>query len=229
MYRVFVQLVVPVLCAPAALGQPDRQQTDLLEALLRTTAQGDVKHESEFFRSLSELARRQELQPSDYLNYDSGKAQSGRSTAILTEGRAVAVAAEGKQYVVAILGTRVVAIPGVMAQQLVLLDGRGKVLDRLACGINSRYGILFTEVSDKPATDGAQLAVRFKPNFPHLSTWHNWHTVTYDGKPYSFYVEQKDDPVNWMEKGLVRGKFQQGKFQVVFPELKQPDGEKQDK
>ena len=127
---------------------------------------------------------------------------------------------------VAILGHVSGGIPGSAVEQLVLLDESGKLLDRLACGINNRYGELFTEVADKPAPNGARLVVRFKPRAPKFSTWHNWHTITYGGKPYTFWEEERNDPVNWMERGLVRAKIRQDKFQVLFPELKQPDGEK---
>jgi hypothetical protein len=231
MSRAVALFVAALLCIQAASGQPPTgqpdQQRDLAETLLKTSAKDDGMDESAFFRTLAELARRQGQRPSDYTHYDSGEhTRSGRARGGLMEGRAVSVTSEQKQYVVAVLGIGRLSVPGVTAQQVILLDEGGRILDRLACGINTRYGDLATEILDRPATDGAQLVVRFKPLFPDQSTWHNWHTITYGGKPYTFYTEEKNEPVNWLERGLVRAAIKRDKLQVLFPELKQPDGEK---
>ena len=98
----------------------------------------------------------------------------------------------------------------------------------MSCGINTRYGSLLTGYPKRDEDDGAKVVIRFTPN-TDKSIWHNWHTITHEGKPYTFRAEEKDEPIDWVNRGLVRVAIRDGKFRVLFPELKKPDAKAVDK
>jgi hypothetical protein len=149
----------------------------------------------------------------------SEKAESGRARAILTKGRAIALVSGEVEYVVVILGTNSISVPGTEAQKILLLDGAGKVNDRLSCGINSRYGSLVTEF---PQDDKAQFVIRFVS--ATQSGWHNWHTINYEGQSYTFWTKERAEQVDWVRRGLVRLAVRDGKLSVIFPELTRREG-----
>jgi hypothetical protein len=185
-----------------------------------------IEQGSPFFRALEDLARQQGMDPREYIVYDTGEpARAGRASAILNQGRAVEIPTDRGRFVVAILGTLCVSIPGVMAHQVVLIDQQGQILDEVGCGINSRYGALATDVKNPPEGDGAQLVIRFVSNYGPRSTWHNWHTLTYQGQAYTFREDEHDEPSVWDTNGLCRIGVRKGKFVVLFPRLEKADGE----
>ncbi len=194
---------------------PEARLDPLLASLVKQTADGDRKHESEFFKTFAQLARRSGLTPTDLARYESG----GGARSGLSKGHAVVLRTRSGPYVVALLGTNSASVPGLTAQKLLLFDASGAVLDQLACGINTRYGDLATEAPAKAQADGADLVIRFVPQNPQ-SPWHNWHTVTYDGKPYTF---RATDPTDWAKQGLVRVAVRKGKFGVLAPTLDRAD------
>ncbi len=146
------------------------------------------------------------------------------------EARAVLVGTGKSQYVVVLLKSSTFTIPGDEMEAAILLDRRGKLLDQLACEINSRLtemgsGRFHTVVPSKPETDGAQLVIRLdgvsvRGNFDHH--------IDHGGKDGRFYwgCDQlpQDQPTKWDTKGLCRIAIQNGKFAVLFPGAK--DGEK---
>ncbi len=69
--------------------------------------------------------------------------------------------------------------------------------------------------------DSARLVIRFIPNYK--SNWHNWHRITHADKSYTFWAAEKNEPVDWVNLGLVRTAIRGGKFHVLFPELTKPD------
>lgn len=195
-----------------------------LKTLLRTTAVSDSRHESEFFRALVKLGTRHGVSAADLTSYDSGESETGgRSRCGLTSGRAVIVRGQDGPRVIAVLKPGgLSSVPGIAAEQLVALDPSGRVTDRLACGINSRYGDLTTEFPAKPEVDGAELVVRFVPNRLNGGGWHNWHTITRDGKGYTIWAKDEGNTGGWAKQGLLRAVIRGGKFRVLFPALPEP-------
>ena len=219
----------PAVVVKPAINNP------LLETLLASKTDGDFYQSSDFFCTLAALMSDNNVMVDGtlydgMLYYDSGQsARTGRATATLTNGRAVSIIIDKKTYFVVILGTASFSIPGIEAQKLILLDDTGKILDELSCGINTRYGSLLTGYRKRDEDDGARLVVRFTPVLLNKSNWHNWHTITYEGKPYTFRSKEKDEPIDWVNRGLVRVAIRDGKFRVLFPELKKPDAKAVDK
>jgi hypothetical protein len=209
-----------MLAATAHVATAQRRLDPSILTLLKTTASSDFKHESVFFRTLRQLARRNGYAADDLTNYDSGeKPEGGRARAMLMNGRAAILVSGERQYVAVILGTDFISVPGVEAQKILLLDTTGKITDQISCGINSRYGRLATEFLQTPQDDEATIAIRFVSCCPAYAPWHNWHTINYEGKPYTFWALGNRDPEELTRKGLVRLAVQDGKFSVIFPEL----------
>jgi hypothetical protein len=117
-------------------------------------------------------------------------------------------------------------------RQVVLVTPKGRILDRLRCGISNRYGDLEVEVHERP-TDGAHIVIRFVPVvYPWeekpASLWHNYHEIIYHHKLYRFSVASPVDPLTpteWNEKGLCRLRVENDKFVVLFPKLEHPERE----
>jgi hypothetical protein len=203
-------------------GQPPRDVN--VKGLLKSSADNDPAHESQFFRTLKDLIRRQGRDPSQYTQYDPGvTAPTGRTQAALNSGTALNLPIPDATRVLVILGRSATSIPDLSVQQLLLLDGDGSILDLIACSINSRYGRVLTEVRETSDKDGARLVIRFEPK-ARAHVWHNWHTITYRSKSYSFYAKERDEPTNWSQSGLLRIAVDRDSFRVVFTALKHPDG-----
>src|SRR5262249_24874400 len=149
----------------------------LVEKLLKHSAEHDDEQESPFFKALAQLARANGLRPSELIEHKSEKSQYGAMSTVLADGRAVAVSAGGRRYAVAVLGYRTHTNPGLNAQKLILISEDGEVLDMIGCMMNAWHGQFVTEVLREPAADGAQLVVRLVPAFK--TTWHPWHVITY--------------------------------------------------
>jgi hypothetical protein len=209
-----------MLAATAHVATAQRRLDPSVLTLLKTTASSDFKHESVFFRTLRQLARRNGYAADDLTNYDSGeKPEGGRARPMLMNGRAAILVSGERQYVAVILSTDFISVPGVEAQKILLLDTTGKITDQISCEINSRYGRLATEFLQTPQDDEATIAIRFVSFCPAYAPWHNWHTINYEGKPYTFWALGNRDPEELTRKGLVRLAVQDGKFSVIFPEL----------
>ena len=183
-----------------------------VKTLLRTTAEHDYWHESEFFRALVTLSTRHGPPAADLTRYDAGGASGG-----LDNGRAVVVRGPGGPRVVVVLGSTPFSVPGTALQQLVALDPSGRVTDRVTCHINSRYGGLKTEFFGKPEADGADLVVRFVPNPISGGSGHYWHTISRDRQSYTFRAQEKGEPVDWAQQGLLRAALRDGELRVVSP------------
>jgi hypothetical protein len=168
------------------------------------------------FEALARLAQLQGKKPEDYTTITYKGAFIP-----LSQGHAVKLSSGGKVYVVVILTAEGESIPGTAAEQLVLITEDGEILDKLFCEINSRYGSVGTQVKSPPEPDGAQLAIVFFPGPGNSSRWHNWHTISYGGKRYTFSEKESKEPTVWDEKGLCRVKIEDDKFVVLFPELKE--------
>jgi hypothetical protein len=168
----------------------------------------DDDEEMRFMAALADLARGQGLDPGEYVNY-----RSARGFCTLTEGRAVAI--DG--HVVAILHATT-GVPGDEVEQLVLLDRRGHVLDKLACKISSRDGRLATRVLDGPGPDGARLVVHFVPVPSGPPSWKGGHTITHGGRDIDFEKDAGGGRAEWDRTGLCRVGLGGGRFVVVSPE-----------
>jgi hypothetical protein len=132
-------------------------------------------------------------------------------------------------YFVVILRAWDHCIPGDDTQYLLLLDRKGRCLDRLSCSINARLtrmfvhhkGIFRTEVPKTPEKDGARLVIRYIPE-DGGNLYGNWsHEIAHGGRASS-YAWPKDKlegigPGEWDRKGLCRVAIRDGKFVRLFP------------
>lgn len=114
-----------------------------------------------------------------------------------------------------------ISIPGTSAEQLVLLSSGGRILDRLQCHMNSRYGRIVHEILEQPEPDGTQIVLRFQPRTS--SWWHNWHTISHQGAIETFRDKEIEGRDEWDEKGLVRIAIRDDQFTVLFPKIKRQD------
>jgi hypothetical protein len=171
-------------------------------------------------KTLVDLAKSQGLDPEDYRAYRSLGAMAPFSDGVLTS-----VTERGKTFAVAIQEADDSKWSGSSALQLVLLTTEGRILDRVRCGINGRYGVLSVEVLPKVDPDGARIVIRFVGRVfagsPGL--WHNWHDIGFQGKVWKFWTKESHTPNQWNERGLCRLQIANGKWRVVFPKLDLPD------
>ncbi len=154
------------------------------------------------FTALSALARNHGLNPVDAII--PGVRPDEVSIATFQDGRVVIL--RGWDHF----------IPGKDTQHLLLLDRKGRCLDRLSCSINARLTRMVVGSSDSfrtdvlaaPEADGAWLVIRYSRgvsgNFSHQ--------VTHEGKTHSYHWGQ-DGP----KAGLCRVGIRDGKFDVLFP------------
>lgn len=177
-------------------------------------------------KTLVGLAEAQDLDPENYRVYRRDRAMCRFSE----NGDLYAVAVGDKTFAVAVQTAEPMTAPGgCSAQQVVLLTPNGKILDQVQCDINSRYGIVKTEILHKPDADGAQIVIRFigrKYPSGRQGWWHNWHTIVFHDKFWTFWdeMEHKTGPHSlWNEKGLCRIGIADDKFDVLFPKLDMPE------
>ncbi len=195
----------------------NKEKTDyapLVKVLQDWPAKGvyDIR-QSPFFQALAILARRQKLNNKDYLPCGFVPAANGR-VKVFRSGN--------EEILVAIIGNTPMTHPGTSAQQIILLDKAGRILDSLGCRINSRYGLISTVFKDKPDPDGARMVITFPPN-----RWHNWHRIIYRGKTYTFREDERNQPPEWDRKGLCRIGIKNRRLVVLFPTLwPRPGGSK---
>jgi len=173
---------------------------------------------------LGELAKASGQDPEDYRIYR----RNGGVGKFSEKGSVTAIQAEGKTYAIAVQTVEPATFPGIFAQQIVLLTPEGRILDRLQCEINSRYGRTKVETLPKPDADGARIVIRFEGHkfpFPNgkQNWWHNWHTIVYHGKARTFHENDTRKPGIWNEKGLCRMKVVDDKLSILFPDLQSPE------
>jgi hypothetical protein len=180
--------------------------------------------------SLADLAKAQGLDPADFLSY-----RSVTNGGLFCHDR-------GEVDTVYVLDGRqalaVQTVPahgnlGVSGQQVVLLSLKGRILDRIQCGINARYGSVKLEILPRPDPDGTRAVIRFSGARYYVTTdqtwvqecWHNRHTITFHGQYWTFLDDrEKAGPHSeWNEKGLCRIGIADNRFVVLFPKLEIPD------
>ena len=192
---------------------------------------------------LARLAKRQSLDPREYLYYQPSRDPVTHATtcaAIICDSRMVTLRANGTEYGLAIQGADSCCTDGIRGEQIVLLEPRGKLLDRIQCSIlKSPLGRenLSVEIHQAPQVDGAQVIIRFvgrSVSFrggKEIPAWfHNYHSILYHGRDYSFWTddrilktEKRLEPDVWSKKGLCRAKILDGKLSIIFPRLEQPE------
>jgi hypothetical protein len=169
---------------------------------------------------LIELAKKQQLDPKDF-----------DFNPWLERGFIKKIRSGKKDYAVIVQDNIASSVPGTYIEQVVLLTTEGKILDRIRCEINSRFGTMRTSVSDKPDSDDAQIIIRFEGRkYPNTgqALWHNWHVISYHEKKWAFgaappNMSNINKPNIWNEKGLCRIGIAEDKFKVIFPKLEMPD------
>lgn len=180
-------------------------------------------------KTLVELAKSQGENPDHYLTYR----RKGFWCDFQEVAAAKAVQVHSKTYAVVVQTADTESVPGIWAQQVVLLTAGGKILDKLGCDINSRLGETKTQIHETPEKDGAQVVVRFVARDAN-QWWHGRHAIVYEGKTYTFWVDRDEHgfwhptvnkPNIWTENGLCRVKIVNDKFSVIFPKLETPEKE----
>jgi hypothetical protein len=204
---------------PAA--RPAEQDTPLdplLMALLRNPAKRGGGQPSPFFTALDSLARQHE----DYI-------PSG-----VAEGYAVRV---GAGHVAVVLRRGSPAMPGTDTQYLLLLDRQGRVRDLLSCWISNRLtgrsvdsGDFRTEVPGAPGPDGAEMVLRYVPEKGGSVSDCGYCEIAYRWKTYRFRWDEGSPgaipAAEWAEKGLCRVAVREGKFAILFPDLRRADADR---
>lgn len=139
-------------------------------------------------------------------------------------GQAVALKSGKRSYVVALLNQPAFSVPGTEIRKLILFGDDGKFLDSVICTVGSRYGTLRTVQTNPDKSDGAQFIVRFISRF-EASKWHHSHTILHGENSYTFDVAEKNEPIDWINRGLVRLAIKNGRFWIQFPVVNE-DGDK---
>jgi hypothetical protein len=146
----FLIVIVGVVLAvvwPHGENRMERASEDdpldpLLQALLKEPTQGDRGHQSRFFTTLLDLARK----------HGTSLLDAARTRSV-DEGYAVRVGAGRGQHVVAVLRGNDPFIPGNDTQYLLLLNAEGRLLDTLSCSINNRLTRMLVDHSGTFRTD----------------------------------------------------------------------------
>jgi hypothetical protein len=177
------------------------------------------------FRALAQLAKWQGLNPDDYTKFRAANSFDQFSGAYSS-----LVQAGGSNLVLVVQTVRPMGIPGRSANQLLLLNLNGSVLDRLQVEINSRYGVIEPELLSSPLRDGTQIIIRFYGSAfgGRTNWWHNWHIVKHREAERTFKTEDRagtGGPSEWNQLGLVRLAATQSGFVIIHPKLdgSQPD------
>lgn len=140
-------------------------------------------------------------------------------------GQAVAIKSGKRSYVVVLLNTPAIFRPGDETRKLILFSDDGKFLDAVTCSVGSRYGTVTTVQTNPDKSDGAQFIVRFIPARLNKSKWHRSHTILHGENSYTFDVAEKDESIDWINRGLVRLAIKNGRFWIQFPVVNE-DGDK---
>jgi hypothetical protein len=165
--------------------------------------------DSDFLTTLSTISKNQ-----------SWKAFNYGSNAAFQSGKAFRYVQSGTMYVVVILEPAPVVIPGPWMQDLLLLDGRGRLLDRVQCTINSRLftdGVFRTDFTNEAERDGARLIVRFTPTDEGEELSNFSHEILLGGNSRKF--SWKDGFHQWKQYGLCRVTVKESMFHVLRPAM----------
>ena len=167
-------------------------------------------------QALASLAVAQNLSPEDFTAF---RTQGG--FAIFSGGTfSRLIKSEDSTHILVVQTVEAMSIPGTSAVQLVLLSSRGKILDRLQCHMNSRYGKIMPLILDKPTPDRASIVLKFKGHtWPSGTNWcHNWHTIAHQGTGETYRDREAEGKNEWDEKGLARIGIALDRFDILFPE-----------
>jgi len=169
---------------------------------------------SPHYQALTKLAEMQGKKPTDYVEY-----RWGMNPPHALSGRGVVVRSGGEEYVVAVMSLPYRFSHGPSVQQLVLMDGNGRILDKLVCKTRARGGELRTDVKGPPEADGAQVVIVFVPD-KGLTCGHTYHDISHNGKAIRFRGGKGLVAVAWRNKGLCRLRIAGDRFEILFPEMK---------
>jgi hypothetical protein len=211
-------LLLGLICFVVVVAVPQAIAKARVRTLLNSpTPNGGVTlraRDEPFFGALAKLAEAQGHRPEDYIEF-----RNAGTFAMLDAGRAVTIRSGHRDYVMAILECTISSIPGISAQQLVLMDSNGRLLDKLSCNINSRYGRVVTEILEVPDAEGVRVLLVFKPGSFNGSHWHNWHTICHGAAAVTFREEQTKTASAWDQKGLCRISIEGDRFVILWPEM----------
>src|ERR1700733_48609 len=189
---------------------------------------------SPFFATLAAIAS------ANHWADDADRYEQHGTMAKLDVGRAVAAGND----VLVILESNDFAVPGVDAVELLLVAPDGKLLDKVGCEMNSRYGKL--EVRTPHAMQAAIFAVPNEPSESYMG-----HTIAARGHTYTFWPEgdlhaemftppaivngrrstelesrvsvdihyRRPRPPAWSRNGLLQVAVANNKLQIPFPAL----------
>lgn len=207
---VLTLLGLPLLLGLAMAQAPETPVSPLVQRLINSPVPKDIPEpeKAPFFQILAEIARQQEIAPTELTEYRSGE------MAMLTEGKAIWISEGTTRYALVVMGA---AGTHLAVQKLVLLNSDGKILDTLACSINGRYGTLGTETFHNAQSDGAQIVIRFHPYPGNKSAWHNWHHITHGTQSVMYREDERVQSSAWDTRGLCRLRIQNERFVVTFP------------
>ena len=122
------------------------------------------------------------------------------------------------------------SIPGWDTYYLFLVDPSGRLLDKLSCSIESRltcswyFGVFSAKFSTERETDVGDIVIRYVPEKGKrlLGRWE--HEIRRNGRVYTFDLNQSSPPgitsAGWKEKGLCRIAVRDGRFEVLWPPLR---------
>jgi hypothetical protein len=214
----------PVVVQPNMTDEADltyKPNDPSLQQLLHLTAKQDSDRKSRFFAVLTELFRQ-----------NNEKLTDNEPGLWIEEGRAVELGDKG--HVVAILRGWDRAFPGRDTQYLFLFDKDGKIVDKLSCGVNAkltrwsadRQAAFRTEQVLVPGQKDPLLQIRYVPSANETFSGSWSHKIVYQSKSYTYPWKQvlptDIAPEEFEIKGLCRLAVKDGRFVVVFPELKNP-------
>ena len=218
--RTTITIILLVLTTAACFAQDDLPKPAVETILSASQPRPDMNASTQaVFQALASLARTQALDPDVFTAF---RFKSG--FAMFSGGAySMKIRTGGAQHILVVQTVEPMSIPGVSAQQLVLLSRDGKILDRLQCDINSRYGVVVPVIKTDPEPDGSQIILRFKGTvWPSHGTnyWHNWHTISHAGARTTFQDREEKTPDEWDEKGLARIGIRHDRFELLFPQMK---------
>mgnify|MGYP006287225769 CR=1 FL=1 len=158
------------------------------------------------FQALAHLAEAQRMDASMFLRY---RFSNGHH--VFSSAYCVPIVAGQHEHLVVVQTVEPWTMPGTSAQQLVLLSADGRILDRVQCHINSRYGRVVA-LFPKNEPDGADAVLAFRGKH-----WHNWHTIIHKRMSETFRDKETDRANEWDQRGLCRVAIADDQFQIIFP------------
>jgi hypothetical protein len=160
--------------------------------------------------SLADLARREGQEPGKFDKFPEASAQK--------------ITSSGKTYVLTLQYGTVFGDTSVLNAMIWTVEG--KLLDRIRCETDKRYGILRWDFHgpNQIILTGGGHDVRDFTAPPY--SWHYWHAVVFRNKRYTFWSEEGRFEHNlrgWPT--ILRGEIRDGKFVITSPRLESPQDE----